>query len=70
MSTDDRLMPGDGICREGSSGDWLLGGETARAGMVDSISMENGGLPGPVIVDDGSFQARLLRPSQASRVLQ
>lgn len=71
ISTDDRLMPGDGICRENSNGDWLLGGETARVGMIDSISTENGGLhPGPVVLDDGSFQARLLRPSQARRGLQ
>lgn len=46
------------------SSDWLMSGETARAGMIDSIAVENSGPLGPLVVDDGVFKARLLRPSQ------
>lgn len=47
-----------------ASSDWLLAGETARAGMIDSVSAENSGRPGTKVVDDGVFQTRLLCPSQ------
>ncbi|CAB1111428.1 unnamed protein product [Ectocarpus sp. CCAP 1310/34] len=48
-----------------SSSDWLLAGETARAGMIESVAAENSGRPGGTrVVDDGVFQARLLCPSQ------
>ncbi|CAN0156076.1 unnamed protein product [Ectocarpus sp. 4 AP-2014] len=48
-----------------SSSDWLLAGETARAGMIESVAAENSGRPGGTrVVDEGVFQARLLCPSQ------
>ncbi|CAM9975875.1 unnamed protein product [Ectocarpus sp. 12 AP-2014] len=48
-----------------SSSDWLLAGETARAGMIESVAAENSGRPGGTrVVDDGVFRARLLCPSQ------
>lgn len=65
-SSDGRLVDrdwhdGEGV---GVSSDWLHGGETARAGMIDSIAAENSGRSGAVVVDLGGFQARLLCPSQ------
>lgn len=46
------------------SSDWLLAGETARTGMIESVSAENSGRSGTKLVDDGVFQTRLLCPSQ------
>lgn len=43
---------------------WLMGGETAREGMIESIATENAGRSGPRVVEDGVFQAGLLRPSE------
>lgn len=85
-SVDDRIslrenVPGkafpQGVDAEAQSAilaatsDWLLAGETARAGMIDSIAAENGGggggglsRSGTMLVDDGVFRARLLCPSQ------
>lgn len=67
-SADDRLAGtawGDGIS---TNSDWLLGGETARVGMADSIIAENSGRRGATVVREGSFQSSLLRPSQVHRV--
>ncbi|CAM9447701.1 unnamed protein product, partial [Scytosiphon promiscuus] len=50
-----------------ATSDWLLAGETARSGMLDSIAAENCGgwrRSGTTLVDDGVFQARLLCSSQ------
>ena len=44
----------------------MLAGETARVGMIDSISAENSGRSGTKLVDDGVFQMRLLYPSQVN----
>lgn len=41
-----------------------MAGETARSGMIDSVTAENNGHPGPLVVDDGVFQTRLLCPSK------
>ncbi|CAN0397927.1 unnamed protein product [Ectocarpus sp. 8 AP-2014] len=61
-------MDGAAVPATGSSSgssDWLLAGETARAGMMESVAAENSGRPGGTrVVDDGVFQARLLCPSQ------
>lgn len=57
----------DGGARGGGgavSSDWLMGGEMARSGMIDSVTAENSGRPGPLVVDDGVFQTRLLCPSK------
>lgn len=69
-SNDDRLTLVDGATLWDDNGggipssDWLMAGETARAGMINIIAAENSGRPGPVVVNDGAFQARLLCPSQ------
>ncbi|CAN0275850.1 unnamed protein product, partial [Laminaria digitata] len=79
-STDDRLAFGHRSTSSGGShyggggggggdsgavsSDWLMAGEAARAGMIDSVAAENNGRPGPLVVDDGVFQARLLCPSK------
>ena len=55
---------GGGGVGEAVSSDWLMAGETARAGMISSVTAENSGRPGPLVVDDGVFQARLLCPSK------
>ena len=80
---DDRLNfygdgpfgPADSGATDGSesaaaavSSDWLLAGETARAGMIDSVSAENSGRSGTKLVDDGVFQTRMLCPSQVSEM--
>lgn len=78
MLSDNRL-PSDGVqgaggisrggsamSRDPSGGNWLLGGEEGRTGMIDSIAGENNGLPGPLVLDIDGFRAQLLRPSQVS----
>lgn len=52
-----------------ASSDWLLAGETARAGMIESVSAENSGRSGTQLVDDGVFQTRLLCPSQVRELV-
>ena len=64
-SGDSRGSAGGGGGGSGAvSSDWLMAGETARAGMIGSVTAENSGRPGPLVVDDGVFQARLLCPSK------
>ena len=73
VSSDGRLCFGDDPAGDGEDGgglvssDWLLAGETARAGMIESIASENSEQSGPAVVWGGAFQARLLRPSQVAR---
>lgn len=60
----DGATPGDDNIGGIPSSDWLMAGETARAGMINSIAAENSGRSGPVVVNDGAFRARLLCPSE------
>lgn len=69
-SGDDRLTFSDGVKPGGDVGggmphsDWLMAGETALVGTIDSIAAENRGRSGPVVVNEGVFRTRLLCPSQ------
>lgn len=67
-STDDVAADDSENAVAAVSSDWLLAGETARAGMIDNVTAENSGRTGTKLVDDGVFQTRLLCSSQVSEM--